>query len=271
MPAVSRFQKYVTERWDRRRIASHKRNPRKITPEAKKRLKEYLASNGLLEAVTVNRRTCKGWPKDAAPTLVGGHQRLAILDALEGSAAYSLDLCVVDLPPKKEAEALLALNNPAMQGQWDVAAFVALATDKENPIKLEDAGFDAMDVEMIAGEVGEGIFGKDNPEVEELLSDMEKMRDERKSTSDSLPPGEREAEADAAFDRRQGIRDTTDKKHTESDQERFGFVVFPTREAREDWVESLGLGRNERYVPCAALGIKIAPAKGKIRGRRSSS
>jgi hypothetical protein len=51
---------------------------------------------------------------------VGGHQRLSILDALEGSAEYSLYVDIVDCSAGEEVELNVILNNPAIQGTYDV-------------------------------------------------------------------------------------------------------------------------------------------------------
>ena len=65
-------------------------NPRKIHPESQRRLKKALTRLGMLAPVTWNRRS---------GNLVGGHQRLKLLDELaDGATDYELTVAVVDLP-----------------------------------------------------------------------------------------------------------------------------------------------------------------------------
>ena len=67
----------------------------------------------------------------------GGHQRISQLDALEGKKNYSLDVCVIDVDEKEEALLNVQLNNPSMQGEWDLDKLEELNADF-------DIGWDAM-------------------------------------------------------------------------------------------------------------------------------
>ena len=97
-------------------------NPRSQTTESADRLRTSLATFGLADLPVVNRRSpAKGWPKGSRPCLVGGHQRLGILDAKYGDAGYSFRHTVVDLDEPMEKALNIALNNPAMAGEYDQA------------------------------------------------------------------------------------------------------------------------------------------------------
>lgn len=74
--AKSKFQAYDTETISRSDIKNAPYNPRIMDEKAKKRLKANIAKHGLVAALTWNKRT---------GNLVGGHQRLEQLDALEKS------------------------------------------------------------------------------------------------------------------------------------------------------------------------------------------
>lgn len=141
--ALCPYQKFEVERWDRRKIKNAPYNPRTITKDAQKRLQAKIKKRGLLQAVTVNRVT---------NNLVGGHKRLAILDALMGTSAYLLDVCVVKLTPQQEREENIAFNNPALQGDWDLAALADVLPD----LDIEETGFDNVGLEALLGEQGEG-------------------------------------------------------------------------------------------------------------------
>lgn len=138
--AVTRFQKFVVERWNRRDIRNAPYNPRKIDDAARRLLRDNLNTVGLLGPVTVNRRT---------RNMVGGHQRLALLDALEGTDAYLIDVAVVELSDKAEREQNLFMNNPAAQGDWDLPALKAVIEE----IDWQAAGFSAADLAVLDIEV----------------------------------------------------------------------------------------------------------------------
>jgi hypothetical protein len=229
VPALTKFQRFTTERVPRSAIKNCPYNPRVLAPAARKKLTASV-KKGLLGPVYVNKTTMNCY---------AGNQRLAALDALEGSGKYMLDVAMTTLSVKDEKAACVRLNNESLMGSWDLAALADLLPD----LDLADTGFEEMQLETLLGEKGEGIFGKaeQTPEVRGAVEDVEDML------------GERAKEAEAAKGRRQKIRETTKATNEGADTERIGYVVFPSRKAREDWVESLGLQRNERYVPAKVL------------------
>ncbi|MBN1458344.1 MAG: DNA modification methylase [Armatimonadetes bacterium] len=81
-------------------------NPRTITDEALGGLRKSIERFGLVEPVVWNQRT---------GTVVGGHQRLRALEALGEREA---DVIVVDLPPGEEKALNVALNSPAISGEF---------------------------------------------------------------------------------------------------------------------------------------------------------
>ena len=128
--AVSKFQNFDTETINRSQIHNAEYNPRIMDDDAKKRLRKSIRQSGLVSALTWNRRT---------GNLVGGHQRLQQLDALEKSADYELTVCVIDVDEREEARLNVQLNNADSQGDWDLER-LALMTE-EFDLSLEDMGF----------------------------------------------------------------------------------------------------------------------------------
>lgn len=128
--AVSKYQNFDTETIRRSQIHNAEYNPRIMDEDAKKRLRKSIRSSGLVSALTWNRRT---------GNLVGGHQRLQQLDALEKSADYELTVCVIDVDEREEARLNVQLNNPDSQGDWDLDRLAGLAEDFN--LSLEDMGF----------------------------------------------------------------------------------------------------------------------------------
>ena len=114
---MSKFEKFKAATLNRKDILKAPYNPRRIQGGARKRLQANLETVGLLGPVVVNSTTNH---------LVSGHQRLAILDALEGREDYSLDVALVSLTLEQEKAQNVFFNNHTAQGQFDTAALAAL-------------------------------------------------------------------------------------------------------------------------------------------------
>lgn len=93
-------------------------NPRKITGEAKARLRDNLKKMGLMGGLVWNSRT---------GNLVSGHQRLTILDQENGykkgnaSTDYDVTVTKVDLSEQDEKAQNVFFNNQAAMGFFDEA------------------------------------------------------------------------------------------------------------------------------------------------------
>lgn len=117
--------------------------------------------------------------------LVGGHQRLTILDDLHEGKPYSVPVDVIDCDEKEEKRLNVALNSPDMQGRYDGERFNELVLD----LRQQDPGFDVT-VEFGLAEVRlEAEIGLDPallypPEVDtaipEVLDEAEKIKEMKK-------------------------------------------------------------------------------------------
>lgn len=153
MSATSKFQKFEMEAIERGQIHGAEYNPRVISEDAKKRLRRMLAKYGLVQPLVWNRRT---------GNLVAGHQRLSALDTLERSQSYSLQVAVVDLNEREEKILNVQLNNPSMQGDWDMDKLTELAL--EGDVSPAEMGFSEGDIAV--------MFGGDE-RLDELMGDVE--------------------------------------------------------------------------------------------------
>lgn len=166
--ANSKYQKFKVETINRSDIQNAKYNPRIMDKGAKKRLKEGLEKHGLVSAITWNKRT---------GNLVGGHQRLEQLDNLEKNKNYSLDVCVVDVDEREEALLNIQLNNPSMQGDWDIDKLGDIVQDFD--INFDDMGFTQLDVDLMFD--GDDRFSKlfEKEEVEETKDTLAQIKEAR--------------------------------------------------------------------------------------------
>lgn len=132
----SKFQKFDTDVISRSQIKGAEYNPRIISEDAKKRLRKMIAKHGLVQPLVWNRRT---------GNLVAGHQRLAALDSLERSQNYDLQVAVVDVNEREERVLNVQLNNPSMQGEWDLDKLAELS--EEAAISPDEFGFSDGDID----------------------------------------------------------------------------------------------------------------------------
>lgn len=210
--AKSRFQAYDTETISRSDIKNAPYNPRIMDPKAKKRLKANIAKHGLVAALTWNKRT---------GNLVGGHQRLEQLDALEQNKDYELTVCVVDVDEREEATLNVQLNNPSMQGEWDLDKLANMSEEFDLDLS-EDLGFTESDIDFMFE--GDDRFSQlfDTEEGEHMRGDLEKVKEARKQSVDNLKD-------------RNNINWYT-------------VIVFENQEDRDAFMKEISIPKYEQYI-----------------------
>ena len=173
--ANSKYQKFKVETIHRSQIKNAEYNPRIMDKEAKKRLKKNLQENGLVSALTWNRRT---------GNLCGGHQRLEQLDSLERNKDYSLDVCVVDVDERTEAKINVLLNNPSMQGDWDLDLLADMT--EHFGLSFDDMGFTKLDVDFMFD--GDERFSEmfETPEAQEVKKGLEEVKAARQAGKERM-------------------------------------------------------------------------------------
>lgn len=140
--AVDSISKYFSSDiriFKRSQIKPADYNPRYIDAEGKKYLKKSLKLHGVLGGIVVNART--GF------TIVGGHQKVLILDETYGYPEndYELRAEVIDVDEATEKTINITLNNPKVGGVWDYDKMREIIPD----IDYKAAGLDDADLSMI--------------------------------------------------------------------------------------------------------------------------
>lgn len=173
--ANSKYQNFTFGTIHRSQIKNADYNPRIMDKEAKKRLKKNLKENGLVSALTWNRRT---------GNLCGGHQRLEQLDSLEKNADYDIDVCIVDVDEKTEAKLNVILNNPSMQGDWDIDKLAYMT--EEFGLSFDDMGFSKLDVDFLFD--GDDRFSEmfETPEAQEVKKGLEEVKAARQASKERM-------------------------------------------------------------------------------------
>lgn len=169
MAKRSKFQSFETDTISRTQICGAEYNPRVISEDARKRLRKMIAKHGLVQPLVWNRRT---------GNLVSGHQRLAAPDSLERSRDYDLLVAVVDVSEREERVLNVQLNNPSMQGEWDLDKLTELA--EEAAISPDEFGFSDGDIAVMFGDGGGfGDLMEDDPEVTEAKTALKEIKEHR--------------------------------------------------------------------------------------------
>lgn len=86
---------------------------------------------------------------EATKHLVEGHQRIDILDELEGTPDYYLDVSVVTLTDKVEREQNVFLNATTFTGEFDLPALKAMI---DGGLDYSAAGLDLYDLNVLGVE-----------------------------------------------------------------------------------------------------------------------
>lgn len=120
-----------------------------IDDDARKLLEKSIKdTGGLVQAPIWNERT---------GNLVGGHQRMKILDAVNKTDDYKITVCVVDWDLAKEKEVNVRMNNPNVGGQYDANGLTALFAEAGGVENLQGFGFDAVSIEALYLDAGLGM------------------------------------------------------------------------------------------------------------------
>jgi hypothetical protein len=226
-------------------------NPRVIDAYARKKIEENLRKVGMVAPITVNLRTGH---------VVGGHQRLAALDALEGTASYHLDVAVVDLDPAAEKAQNLFLNNPSAQGQWDTEALEELL--REGGVDfLGKAGFDLVDLETIYGGDVPWLAQFDPARASAAAQAEIAALQDMQGAADAPTPEEAARRYAAGMAQKQQQK----AEGAAEDTEIYAVVMFPSRREREDFMELLGARREDRYVSGARVWAALGQTPGAPR------
>lgn len=210
--AKSKYQSYDTETISRSMIKNAPYNPRIMDEKAKKRLRKNIAKHGLVAALTWNKRT---------GNLVGGHQRLEQLDALEKNKDYDLTVCVVDVDEREEAALNVQLNNPSMQGEWDLDKLANMSEEFDLDFS-EDLGFTESDIDFMFE--GDDRFSQlfETKEGEDMRGDLEKVKEARKKSAENLKE-------------RNNIN-------------WFTVIVFENEKERDAFMKEISIPKHEQYI-----------------------
>jgi hypothetical protein len=107
--------------------------------------------------------------------IVGGHQRIGIMDSLMGTSDYTMRVAAIDVDEGREKELNILLNNSMAQGQWDIGALDAMLKDVN--VQIMGTGFEAADVYQLLGTSPFETRSEDAAKMAEQLATIAELYD----------------------------------------------------------------------------------------------
>ena len=221
-------------------------NPRQISDERRKQLKRSIKRYGVVGGIVVNEAT--GY------TIVGGHQKVDVLDELNKypDNDYALRVEVINVDEKTEKSLNVALNNPNIGGTWDFDKMRELIPD----IDYKDAGLTDADLNMIGVDFllqtdGENSIADElNDMMQPVTEQKEAEKAERKAEREALKAAQAEADRAAKVahmkEVKQQVKENAQK--TAENMDAYLMLSFDTFEAKAAFCERFGYDRYTKFV-----------------------
>lgn len=214
--------KYGTVKRSQIKMADY--NPRIIDPDNQKRLVKVIRENGLIEPLVWNKRD---------GVLVGGHQRLTAADKIYRKKDYDVPVAIIDVDKKTEEKLNVQLNNPSLQGDWNLDELLKLNAD----VSFKDMGFDKSDIDfMFDGDVDFDGNVKESPAPSKKGTPYDDEVEDEKDKLAGL----------AQFNKKKA-----DFRHKDQDNTIINFytkIVFPSNEAKEEFYKKANIPANEEFI-----------------------
>lgn len=223
-------------------------NPRVIDDESRRALKRSLKTFGVLGGIIVNVRT--------GNTIVGGHQKVAILDEINKypNSDYSLRVELIDVDEKTEKTLNVVLNNPNVSGQWDYDKLRELIPD----IDYKDAGLTDADLSMIGVDFlyqteGENAISDALSDIASpLVDEMARQREERKAarmTEEEVVSDASEPSYDDKREHMKQVKQQVRERAAETVQNMEAYLVlsFSDWNAKAAFCERFGINPYDKF------------------------
>lgn len=197
MTGANKYENFEIQVVKRSEIHEADYNPRTISDEARKKLKKWFSEKGKgqLAPITVNKTTM---------TVVSGHQRLSVLDALckYPQTDYQLTVSMTELDEKTEVEANVFMNNKSAQGDFDYEKLGELHQMFPDISFTDDMGFNESDVSLIFSDSDIPDVLGESEEAQQINSDANKFSndDYRKNRKKELDKVRDQSNTDGSVD-----------------------------------------------------------------------
>lgn len=249
-----------------------------MTDAAKKRLRRSLDKFGYVGGIVANKRP------DGTLRLVGGHHRIAQIDALEGHCDYKITVSLVELTEAEERELNITLNNKSMQGEMDIDALATVIGEiKTYGGNVADTGFSDTDLALMLGDSFVSDVFREQTEAENpIIDQLNEMRDAGKrfdgqrerelaeDREDLVPqhtvrtPTERaeDSKADQKAELNAKREKYKESRASSNAADTIVCIIFKDPNDIPGFLESLGFDPRERYLEAEAFmqaaGFEVA-------------
>lgn len=209
-------------------------NPRKIDEQGKRMLKRSMKQFGVVGGIIVNSQT--------GNTIVGGHQKVAILDEMYKypDNDYSLRVEMISVDRKTEKTLNIALNNGNISGQWDFDALARLVPD----IDYQDAGLTAADLNIIGCDFL--LQTEEENSIADALEDMMAPLTEQKEAEKAAKQMERAEKVAHMKEVKQQVKEAAQKQA--QDMDAYLMLSFDTFEAKAAFCERFGYDPYAKFI-----------------------
>lgn len=209
-------------------------NPRSISAETRKKLKQNIKKNGLLGGLVYNLRT---------KTLVSGHQRISVLDELNNypDNDYLVKVEAIDVDEQREKELNVWFNNTSVQGQWDYDMLAQIIPD----IDYKNAGLTDEDLQLI------GIdFTLQTEEEQSITDDINNLIAPVQNQKDSVKQAKKElSQAEKiAHNKEVKAQVMQDAQEKAENMESYVMISFDSYKAKAAFMERFGFDKREKFV-----------------------
>ena len=213
-------------------------NPRTITEDGRKQLKRSIRKYGVVGGIIVNRQT--------GNTVVGGHQKIKILDELNKYPGndYPLKVEMVDVDLKTEKQLNIVLNNPNVGGQWDFEALARIIPD----IDYKDAGLTEADLNMIGVDYLLQTDGE-NSVADELAGIMQPVTDLNEAEK-AQRQAEREADKEDKIAHMKEVKQQVKEQAQAQAENMDAYVMlsFDTFKAKAAFCKRFGYNAYDKFI-----------------------
>ena len=209
-------------------------NPRKIDEQGKRMLKRSMKQFGVVGGIIVNSQT--------GNTIVGGHQKVAILDEMYKypDNDYSLRVEMISVDRKTEKTLNIALNNGNISGSWDYDALARLVPD----IDYKDAGLTDADLNMIGCDFI--LQTEEENSLADALEEMMQPVTEQKEAEKAARQLERVEKVAHMKDVKQQVKEAAQKQA--QDMDAYVMLSFDTFEAKAAFCERFGYDPYQKFI-----------------------
>lgn len=218
-------------------------NPRKIDEQGKRMLKRSMKQFGVVGGIIVNSQT--------GNTIVGGHQKVAILDEMYKypDNDYFLRVEMISVDRKTEKTLNIALNNGNISGQWDYDALARLVPD----IDYKDAGLTDADLNMIGCDFL--LQTEEENSIANALEDMMAPVTEQKEAEKAARQLERAEKVAHMKDVKQQVKEQA--QETAANMDAYLMLSFDTWEAKAAFCERFGYDPYQKFIKGELFDEKI--------------